>query len=54
MSTQEKTAAYELFVETHADYTHPSPNQVRAEISPDEFERRVRDLHDQWLCGNFS
>lgn len=54
MQTKQATAAYELFVEMHADYTHQSPDQMRAAISPDEFERQVRDLHYRWLSGEFS
>lgn len=54
MKTQDLTAAYELFVEIHADYTGKSTEQVRAEISPEQFEERLRDLYQQYAAGAFS
>lgn len=46
--------AYDLFVEAHALYTGKPIEQVQAEISPDEFEARIRALHYQYMAGNFS
>jgi hypothetical protein len=54
MQTKQISAAYELFVEIHADYTKQTPEQVRSTISPEEFEHRLHDLYGRWQAGEFS
>jgi hypothetical protein len=54
MQTKQAVAAYELFVEMHADYTHQSPEQIRNAIPPDQFERQLHDLYERWQAGEFS
>jgi hypothetical protein len=46
--------AYERFLEAHALYTGKTPEQVQTEITPDEFEARIRALHYQYIAGQFS
>ena len=54
MQMEQTVTAYELFVQAHSLYTQHSPEQIRADIRPDEFERQIRQLHRQWLDGDFS
>lgn len=54
MQTERIAAAYELFVEIHADYTAKTFDQVQAELTPEQFEAHVRDLHHQYMAGHFS
>ena len=54
MQTKQTTAAYELFVEIHADYTGKSIEQVQAEMSPEQFEDRIQALYHQYSAGEFS
>lgn len=54
MQETKQALAYDLFVEAHALYTGKSAEQVQAEISPDEFEARIRALHFQYMSGQFS
>lgn len=54
MQTKQVTAAYELFVDIHADYTKQTLEKVRSEITPEEFERRLQDLYARWQAGDFS
>ncbi len=54
MQTKQITAAYDLFVEMHADYTGKSIEQVQAEMSPEQFEDRIRQLYQQYSAGEFS
>jgi hypothetical protein len=54
LQTKQLMAAYELFVDIHADYTNQAPEQVRSAIPPQEFERRLQDLYSRWQAGEFS
>ena len=54
MQTKQITAAYDLFVEIHADYTNKTVEQVQAEISSEQFEEQIRAWHDQYIAGEFS
>ncbi len=46
--------AYDLFLEAHALYTGQTIDEIRVEISPEEFEARIRALHYQYMNGQFS
>ena len=54
MQTKQVTAAYDLFVQIHADYTGKTVEQVEAEINPEQFEEQIRTLHDRYIAGEFS
>lgn len=51
MSSQ---TAFNLYAQIRAEATGKPEAEIRAEISPEEFERQVRQLHYQWLSGEFS
>ena len=54
MQIERTHSAYDIFAEYRAEKTGKSESEVRAEISADEFERQVRQLHAQWMNGEFS
>ena len=54
MLTKQIVMAYELFAPIHADYTGKTLTQVRAEISPEEFETQIHELHKRYIAGEFS
>lgn len=54
MLTQQIIAAYDLFVTIHADYAGKTIEQVRQEISPEQFESKMYDLHRRYIAGEFS
>jgi hypothetical protein len=54
MQTKQLTAAYDLFVAIHADYTDTTVDGVKASISPDQFEERLHSLYQQYAAGEFS
>ncbi len=54
MLTKQTVAAYELFVPIHADYTGKTLVQVKSEISPEQFEVQIRELHQRYTAGEFS
>jgi hypothetical protein len=54
MQTEQITAAYELFVESHAGYTSQSPDIVRSVITLSQFEDDLRRLHQQYMTGEIS
>jgi hypothetical protein len=54
MEIQKSAAAYDIYVQTRAEITGKSEAEIKAEIKPEEFEKRVRDLYHQWICGEFS
>jgi hypothetical protein len=54
MQTKQITAAYDLFVEIHADYAGKTVAQVQAEINSEKFEEQIHRLHEQYIAGEFS
>jgi predicted HTH domain antitoxin len=54
MQETKQALAYDLFVEAHTLYAGKSAKEIRAEISPDEFEARIRAMHYQYMAGQFS
>jgi hypothetical protein len=45
---------YDIYVEYRAEKTGKSEAEIRVEIGAEEFERQVRQLHTQWMSGEFS
>ncbi len=54
MQETRQTLAYDRFIEARTLYSGRPTEQIRAEISPDEFEARIRALHYQYMAGQFS
>jgi hypothetical protein len=54
MQIQENTEAYGIFIQIRAEMTGKEEAEIRAEITPEEFESQLRQLHHQWLSGEFS
>jgi hypothetical protein len=54
MDMDKNAHAYDIYVSIQAEGAGRNEAEIRAEISREAFERQVRQLHYQWLCGEFS
>jgi hypothetical protein len=54
MQAQQTKHAYDLFVEARSLYTGQTETDIRSTVSEEEFERQIRQLHEQWMHGEFS
>lgn len=54
MQIKDMTAAYEMFVQVHAEYAHKTAEQVKTEIDMAQFEAQLHELHEQYMAGVFS
>lgn len=54
MVINQRTAAYDIYLEAHSAYTGMSPSEARAQLSQEQFEDRVRQLHQRYMNEEFS
>jgi hypothetical protein len=55
MQTQEHIqAAYDLFVDVYSARVGKTEAQARAEVSPQEFDKQIRDLYPRYMNQEFS
>jgi hypothetical protein len=54
MITDERIAAYDIYVEAHAAYTGLTRTQARAELSQAQFEQQLEQLHQRYMDEEFS
>ncbi len=54
MKTKQNIVAYELFIELYAARTGRSETIVEAEITPEQFEARLKTLYQQYMNREFT
>ncbi|MBC7811887.1 MAG: hypothetical protein H7175_12105 [Burkholderiales bacterium] len=54
MQTGQRELAYHIYLELMVEKTGKNEDELKAEIGLEAFEKQVRQLHYQWMCGEFS